>query len=248
MRLTEFNTELPSWLYNNISKRCEYCGAHIADDGPYTQRYCINPRCYGHMMQRIDKLAKRFQINGFGPKAALSYCRSHGTQNHLEILKDWFPDSKPSVYLWEVGELAMIYSLGPNEWKTIALGYSSFNDMFTQNVNLPALVQANRDYLLYCETFFSVKAPLARRVVNVMITGSVSGFSNRDMFIEGVNMTFGKFIQTVNVGKRKTNVDYLITEPGTQDNSKYRDAIKYGIPIVSPTEYLYILKGMLNEA
>lgn len=252
MRLTECNTEMPAWLYDNINKRCPHCGAHICDDGPVvngvmqlTQRYCINPRCPGHMAHKMDILAKRFGVKGFGPETALSLCKVNKYQNHLEILKKWFPDSKPKVHLWEVGDLAMIYGFG-GSWKELVLGYSSFEEFFKTATMIPEAIRCNEEYLLYCEQFFEVKPPLSKNVVNIMMTGSINGFSNRAQFVEAVNLTFGKYVQVIDVGKRVRGVSYLVKEQGTVDHSKSDLANANGIPIVTPIEFLTKIGEMVT--
>lgn len=245
MRLTVNNTSMPKWLFDNINKYCPHCGAHLCDDGPtddngimlLTQRYCINPRCPGHMAHKMNILAKRFNVKNFGPETALSLCKMNNYQNHLEILKKWFPNEKPKVHLWEVGEMAMIYGYAGG-WKEIVLGRKSFQDYFDNTPMIPSAIHVNKEYLMYCEKFFDVKPPLSKNVINIMMTGSIQGFTNRAMFVEAVNTTFGKYVQVVDVGKRVRGVSYLVKETGTVDHSKSDLARANGIPIVTPTEFL----------
>lgn len=244
---TEYNTSLPSWLADNINKRCPYCGAHIVDNELLTQRYCINQKCYGHMSRKMDILAKRFNIKGFGPASALSYCNLFKPENHLEILRSWFPNEKPLVELWEAGDMSMIYGYGPGEWKNMALGFKSFNDMIDNGTDITPTIYANRAYLNYCEGFFRIKEPFSRRIINVMITGSVTGFSNREQYIQSVNKTFGKYIQTIQVGKRASGVSFLISEQGVVGSSKTEVALRNGIPIITPIEYVKYLGNLLSE-
>lgn len=244
MGLTAYNTDMPAWLFDNINKMCPHCGAHLMDDGPVvngvlqlTQRYCINPHCPGHLAHRMDILAKRFGVKGFGPETALSLCKAYKYKNHLEILKKWFPDSKPKVHLWEVGDMSMIYGFS-GSWKELVMGYHSFEEFFRMAMMIPPAIQYNKDYLFYCEKFFDIKEPLSKNVINIMMTGSISGFSNRSQFVEAINMTFGKYVQVIDVGKRIRNVSYLVKEEGTVDHSKSDLARAHDIPIVTPMEFL----------
>jgi hypothetical protein len=245
MVLTEYNKSIPDWLYENINKQCPYCGAHIADDGPdgnngqllLTQRYCINPSCPGHLQHRIDILAKRFNVKGFGPETGLSFAKSYHYKNHLQILQVWFPDYKPKIHLWEVGDLSMIYGLS-GTWKEYTMGYRSFQEMFDNADYLPRIIRANKNYLFYCETFFDIKAPLSKDVVNIMISGSIDNFSNRKQFVETMNDTFGKWVQIIDVKKRISDVACLVKEPYSSDHEKTSLAESNGIPILSSREFI----------
>ena len=71
-----------------------------------------------------------------------------------------------------------------------------------------------------------------------MITGSVRGFSNRNHFVDYLNDKYGKYVQTIQVGKRLSNVDYLIMDsPDSVVHPKYETAMRAGIPILSSEEY-----------
>lgn len=253
-KLTEYNTDLPDWLLRNINKVCPYCGANICDSGPfdnygnmtYTQRFCINPKCPGHMSHKIDILAKRFNIKNFGPETALSLCRLNHYDNHLEALKFWFPEEKPYVHLWEVADMAMLYGYS-GSWRDMLLGCKDFEEFFATKTNLPPVISANKDYLIYCQSFFRIKPPLSVNVINVMMTGSINGYSNRAQFIAAINETFGKYVQVIDVGKRVRGVSFLIKEEGTVDHSKSALAMSSGIPIVTPITFLQYVANKVKE-
>ena len=70
--LTINHHDLPNWLLDNLNKYCPECKAPLFDAGPedefgntqYTQRYCANPYCPGHMAEKISYLATYLKIPG----------------------------------------------------------------------------------------------------------------------------------------------------------------------------------------
>lgn len=254
MEMTSANPFIPEWLRSNINTECPYCGGPIVDDGPIgnngvmllTQRFCANSLCPGHMAHKIDILAKKFGVKGFGPETALSLCKSYKFRNHLEVLKIWFPDKKPLVHLWEVGDMAMLYGYS-GSWRDLLLGYKDFTDFFENSTEIPPLIQANKNYLLYCQSYFDLKKPLSKNVIYVMMTGSIQGYSNRAKFIAAINDTFGSYVQVIDVGKRARNVHFLIKEEGSVDHSKSDLAMRNGIQIITPKDFLKVIASIVKE-
>lgn len=244
MTLTINNKEMPRWLYDNINHTCPYCSFSLVDDGPngqYTQRWCSNPACPGHLSNRMVILAKRLGVKGVGFHTALTFVQQHHLNNHLQILPIWFPSFKPTVDLWEVGDLAMVYGFS-GSWKELTLGKSSFQDFFETASDIPTILMQNRNYLLYCEGFFNVKPALSAKVVYIMMTGSIQGYSNRGDFIRALNSYYGSYIQVIDVGKRVRGVSFLIKEDYTVDHSKSDLARRNNIPIVTPRQFVaYII-------
>lgn len=245
--LTQSNPNIPEWLRENINTSCPYCGTPLFDNDILTQRFCPNPSCPGHLAQRCDTICKYFNIKNVGPATALSMIKSKSLQNTYEFIREVFKGEKPEVELWEVAKLGGIYGID-TKFRELLIGYSSFEEYFDTDPNVHPIMAEDRDYLIYGQQFFKIKRPLSKRVINVMMTGSIDGFTNRKDFIRKCNDTFGHRLQVIEVGKRATNVQYLIKEKTTVDHSKSALALKHGIPIVTPMEFLYLVKEVyLNE-
>lgn len=242
--ITHRNDDIPLWLKDNMLTYCPYCKAPLVDSGvtnddgvmQLTQRYCPNPYCNGHMAVRIVNLAKMFNVQGIGAETSRSIILEHGLKSHLEIIPIWFKE-KPEVYLWEVAKAAQIYGYD-KKWQEEFDGYGSMDDYFTNCKRKLSIALVNKDYLKYAESFFSVKPPLAKQVIKVMISGSIDKFNNKQDFIDFINRTAGRYVQVRMVGKRKNDVDCLIKEPWSADHSKTEVALKNNIPILTSQEFL----------
>lgn len=75
-----------------------------------------------------------------------------------------------------------------------------------------------------------------------MLTGSFDGYRARADYIATMNAKYGEYIELVDIGKRKLDVDFLIKEPWTSDHEKSAIAEAYGIPVVSPAQMEELLK------
>lgn len=253
-QLTKYNHNIPDWLFPHMQKECTACGAPIVDAGNpdwtgkliLTQRYCPNPYCPKHMAMRIVNVASYLGAQGYGPATCESMVHMYNLKNHLEAIPYIVQGEKPTVHLWEVGVMAQIYGLG-NKWKEILLGYSSFEDFFANADFIPYGLDTYRDYLINAQNYFNIKAPLSKRVIRIMISGSINGFSNKHEFVPWLNDRIGKYLQVMEVGKRKSNVDFLVKEPTSVDHAKTALALEVGIPIVSSSEFLQVILAMIKN-
>lgn len=242
-----YRTDLPDWVRENMQMECPYCGSLILDNsdtGVTTARWCANKRCPGHMQHKMVYVANYFHVKNFGPKTAHRYIVAHKCKNHLEIVADWFQGKKPLVTLADVAVLACIDGYGSTQANKELSQYGSFNAYFANLVGANPLLRQNMDWLLECESYFTVKPPLAARQMLVMGTGSFNGFSSRDEYFAAINNAFGQFIHVIQTGKRKTGVSYLIKERNAVDHSKSQVARECGIPIVTPLEFFEIMKSL----
>lgn len=253
MNISMYRSDLPDWVKDNMQMTCSYCGALIADNsdtGVTTARWCVNPRCPGHMQHKIKYVADFFHVKNFGPKAALSYIRNHKCTNHLEILKEWYTGEKPLVTLAEVAELACIEGYGSTQATQELNVYISFEDYFSEPRRVNPILAPHKDFLIECSKYFNLKPPLAARKMLVMGTGSFHNYNNREEFFSTINDAYGQYVQVIQTGKRKTGVSYLIKELDAVDHAKSQIAKECGIPIVTPSQFVAIIASMcpyINE-
>ena len=77
-----------------------------------------------------------------------------------------------------------------------------------------------------------------------MVTGAFNNYRNRNDFITDINNAFGDKFHVINVGKRKTNVDFLIKEIDAPDKSKTTMAEQNGIKVITPAEFYALMKHL----
>lgn len=249
MQFTEFNSDIPSWVKEHMLLKCNYCGSYIVDNGnenpdhEITARRCANPNCPGHMQYKVAYLAKHFGIDGIGPATALDMIKTYSFKSHLDAIPIWFTKSKPVERLGTIADLACIEGYGTTKATRDLNCFQSFTDYFNSGREIDKVLWSNREHLKSAESHFTIAPPLARNKINVMMTGSFNGFSNRKDYLTEINNIFGEAVQVVDVGKRKTGVQYLIREHNAVDRSKTALARELGIPIVTPQEFIDILIG-----
>lgn len=253
MILTFDNTNIPDWLKPNMKMFCD-CGGVMVDDGPIdwdgtmklTQRWCSNPICPYHMAEKIQLLAKYFDVVGVGPETALSLAKGYHFRNHLQALEFWLP-VKPEVYLYEVAELSYIYGV-ESKWKDWLAGYNSFDSYFREDPHPAPVAVANRAYLEECATYFRIKTDtINRSVLRVMLTGSMHGFSSRGEFLACINETYKDYFRVEDNKKTIRGTFCLIKEPESVDYSKTQIALNNDIPIYTSSKFLKLLEMMKEE-
>jgi hypothetical protein len=75
------------------------------------------------------------------------------------------------------------------------------------------------------------------------MSGSFDAYRARADFVADMNRKYGNIVQLVDVGKRKTEVSYLVKENHATDHEKSAIAAANGIKIVTPTALEEILAG-----
>lgn len=253
MKITYYNEDIPKWLKPHMNMFCK-CGAPMADDGPVgydgvmklTQRYCMDPTCPYHMAEKIQALAKYFNISGVGPETGLELAKCYKMQNHLEALRIWFNDP-PEVYLYEVAELSYVYGV-KGQWKDLLAGYTSFEEFYANEYNIPDFAFLNQKYLMQCEKFFRIRQDkIQTAVLRVMITGSIHGFSSRQEFLAAINERYKDYFRIEDNKKTVRDTYCLIKEPESVDYSKTQIAVSHGIPVMSSQYFLALLEAMKGE-
>lgn len=244
MVISMFREDLPEWVKNSMQMTCTYCKSYLMDNsdtGVTTARWCCNPACPGHMSHRMKLVADFFHVKNFGPATALKYIKAHKCSNHLEILKEWYPEEKPLVSLSDVAVLACIEGYGDTQARKELNSYASFSSYFANCLSTDNFLYKYKDYLLDCEKYFNIKPPLSLNKILVMGTGSFHGYNNRDEYFSELNDAFGQYVQIIQTGKRKTGVSYLIKEKDAVDHSKSQIAKEQRIPIITPREFFELL-------
>lgn len=225
--------DIPLWLAPYIPTKCE-CGGEIYNNPDLTRRVCTNPKCRNHMAYKVVELAKFFNVKGMGPASARDLIISHQLEYHLDALK-YLINGTPSVTLWEVAHLAMIEG-HDKDMRPFCQGYASFKDVYSSGQELPFWFMMAEDTLKKAETYFKVKQPLSKVVLNVMMTGELHGYPSRAMFLDKLNKKYGMLVQFVDVGVRKTGVWCLIRETDAAFHNKTKIAIEKKIPIFTPKQ------------
>jgi hypothetical protein len=246
MVVSMYRTDLPEWVMNNMKMLCPYCGAFLVDNsdtGVTTARWCCNPKCPGHMMHKAKVLGDYFGVKGFGPRTALGIIKAKRFQSHFDFIPHWFGDKKPLASLPDIATLCCIEDYGQTTANKELGHYSSFEEYFSTCLYPNQLLVEHKDELLYGEKLFTIKPPVSARKMYVMGTGSFHGYNSRDDFFRLINDAYGMYINVIQTGKRKTGISYLIKEYDAVDHSKSRIAREYGIPVVTPAEFLSIIEG-----
>lgn len=232
--------EIAEWLKPLLNTECPYCHSPIVNNENLTDRYCSNPKCPGHMSYKISEMATRLGIKGIGPATALSFIEQFQLPFHFCYLPILIAD-KPKLYLWQVGELCLIKGF-QKRWQDLCYGKTTMEEV-CDDPYAPGEIKQNRAMLIAAESYFEVLKPLTGERIYVMMTGSFDGYRSRKDFLADMNTLYGHVIQLVDVGKRKTGVDYLIKETWTSDHEKSAIAKANNIPIITPAQMREILKG-----
>lgn len=245
IRITKSREDLPQWVRDNIMGTCQYCGSFVLDNDILTARWCANPQCPGHMAYKIVEMAKFFEIKGIGPANARKMVRDLQFKSQFEVVPIWFDKQKPFASLVDIALMACIDGYGQAAANNELSQYGTFEQYFATAQPNPLLLPY-KNLLIDAQKYFTLKKPLAAQKIYVMGTGSFHGFTSRDEYFRLINNKFGDYIHVIQTGRRKTGISYLIKERDTADHSKSAIAQQYNIPVVTPGEFISILRSMFN--
>lgn len=240
--------EIAPWLEEHINKNCPYCGAPIVNNQLLTDRFCSNEKCPEHMAQKIVVLAKRLDVKNFGIASAREAVRLYKFQLHTQIIPHWFKE-KPSLYLHEVGEICLIKG-HQKKWRQYCEGHDTMLQVL-RSPRTPPEIRKQGVLLICTAAMCNIKPRLLGKRLNVMLSGSFDGYRSRSDFVAEMNRKYGDVVQLVDVGKRKTEVAFLIKEAHATDHEKSAIANAMGITIITPKAFnekleayrSYILEG-----
>lgn len=245
MRITKYReSELPSWVWDNILKICPHCNSMIVENDTMTARWCSNPRCPEHMSYKVVEICSFFGVKGMGPATAKDWIVTRNLKSHFDIIPLLF-DTKPKVSLADIATLACIEGYGSIQAEKELPQMRSFEEYFEMGNPNPLLLPY-KDMLCAAQQYFDIKKPVSKRKLYVMATGSFHNFNNRDAFFSFVNQHFGSYVHVIQTGKRKTGVSFLIKEDDAVDHSKSQIARENNIPIVTPMRFIAILLEAFN--
>lgn len=248
MIASALRTDVPDWVMANWLTTCPYCHAYIMDNsdtGVTTSRWCVNPGCPKHLSYRAKDLADFFGIKGVGPATLYNSITLHHYKSHFEFIPVWFKGEKPVVSLPEIAIMASIEGYGAPSANKELSAYASFEQYFSICSSVNPLLLKNKDLLIDAQRYFVIKPPMSARKIYVMGTGSFHGYSSRDEYFRILNDKYGKYVNVIQTGKRKTGISYLLKEKDAVDHSKSQIARDNGIPIVSPSEFIDILCSLV---
>lgn len=230
--------EVAEWLKPYIQTTCPYCHSPIINNDNLTDRYCSNPSCPGHMAYKVSALATRFGAKGIGPATALAMIEAVKFPYHVCYLPTFLPE-KPKLYLWQIGEIAMIKGY-QNRWKDFAEGCDTMEQV-CQKATVPQIIKDQLPLLQAAERECITIPRLTGIKIPVMLSGSFDGYAARRDWVAAMNAKYGDVFELVDVGTRKLDVQYLIKESWATDHTKSAIAKDYSIPIVTPKEMEEIL-------
>lgn len=249
---------LPNWLAKALLANCPICGSSMInyynDDYRCTNRKCSNESCSGFVAQKGAFMFAKLGIKGIGYATCLDRARLGDCNNHLKLLSVF--SHKPTIDLATFLRI-MCFEGVDSEWDTIcnSLGLYTLEELFEKyNGKHLQLLIKNKDLLYDSLQYVTLKerpakrSTVTRKYLNIMITGTPTGYDTKEDFIDKLNAVLnGEIVILHQKTKRQSGVDYLIREPGSSTRGKLEAAIKGGIPIITSQEFVQILVNNITE-
>ncbi len=140
-------------VLQEIPETCE-CGAEIMFTDTTRQIFCSNPRCTYKIASRLEKMAKEMNVDGFGEKNCIKFCKAYkmispfqifrlNNRNDLDyigvsavrkIMDDICNPDRRKVKLWEIVKYCGIPDIDGDAAKIFS-GYSSMQEAYSDIEN-----------------------------------------------------------------------------------------------------------------
>lgn len=140
-------------VLQEIPEICE-CGAEIMFTDTTRQIFCSNPRCTYKIASRLEKMAKEMNVDGFGEKNCIKFCKAYkmispfqifrlNNRNDLDyigvsavrkIMDDICNPDRRKVKLWEIVKYCGIPDIDGDAAKIFS-GYSSMQEAYSDIEN-----------------------------------------------------------------------------------------------------------------
>lgn len=137
------------YVLQDIPEKCE-CGAEIEFTDNARQIFCSNPRCIYKVAARLEKMAKEMNVDGFGEKNCIKFCKAYKMISPFQIFRlnnrrdldnigvaaarqkmaDICDEEKRKVRLWEIVKYCGIPDIDGDAAKIFS-GYNTMTEAYT---------------------------------------------------------------------------------------------------------------------
>lgn len=247
--ITSNDELIPEWLSSNINIECPYCGAPIENGyniyDECTRRRCSNKQCVKMIGERIGEMCTLLGYAGVKGGIGLQYASTHNLSSHFEAIPLLYKEEKPKVSLAMFLRCACIYGIN-TEFDNIAGTYSTVEELLNnyKGKHLSTLLKY-KDLLLSGEKYFEIVG--AKKLEkkydtlvtgDIVITGVIPGFADRDKFVYYVNALYkGLVMFGYSRSKRKTGLYCCIAEDKGSMTGKIQEARAGGYPVYTVAEF-----------
>jgi len=247
---------LPKWLTDELSGYCD-CGSPIENEynhrNEITSSRCTNKQCPYVMAQKIKSMCKDILgMKGIGATTALNLVKEKSLSCHFDAIPILCKE-KPRVSLYNLLRMCFIEGIDTG-WKNVVEDNETVDELFSKyQGKYRRVLLYNEELIRKGEKVFSLiqrnKFELDAVVTGtVMISGNIRGFNERNDFIRSINYASrGSIRIAVSESKRKTGIMALIQEKDTPNRGKAQTALACGIPIMSPSEFMLHVCGLLRS-
>jgi hypothetical protein len=256
------NTDMvPMRLAKDLQWYC-VCGSPLLYSDNLKHVRCYNNACPEHLSERANIIFKDLGFKSLGPSFAKDLIRYTQCSNVLEIfnlekIADYpykdvkynafikYMSSEPTIEYWKLFYYLFIPGL-KTEWLKI-VGTSITVDEVAAKDTPAKLTHAEWTvaklyfkYIKDIEKYFNIQYNYSNKIIEVSITGSIRGVSNRNNFIPLMNSKYGKDYTLKQVGA-KQSADFLVTDSDMRGHKKYEAALKGGVPILTSAQFEALL-------
>lgn len=259
--------KVPMRLAKDLQWYCK-CGKPLLYSDNLKHIRCSNHSCPEHLSERANLIFKDLGFKSLGPAFAKDLIYYTKCTNVLEIfnlekIKDYpnkdakydafvkYMLSKPAIEYWKLFYYLFVPGL-KTEWLKI-VGTSLTVEEVAKKSRPDKLNQAewlvaklSFKYIKDIEKYFDIQYNYSNKIIEVSITGSIAGMSNRNNFIPVMNARYGKDYTLKQVGA-KQSADFLVTDSDMRGHKKYEAARKGGVPILTSVQFEELLKHKAIE-
>ena len=262
---------LPYYAAEELPWDCEVCGNPIVYNEALTVAKCINPNCKGRMAAYAAAIAADLGYKYIGYNTLLKTFEKYDLKTYLDVFSKEFLNNIPAG-TDRVVDLLKKYTATPvlrpfyvlfkylfvpgmqSEWEDVVGTAHKIEDVSLENLparysNLTRKALKLKLPLLHkIEYLFKFVYRRSQSVIEIMITGPVESFPNKEAFITYLNREFGDYHTFKQVGKKKSSHICICDSYGADgrpfsSTPKYRTACECNIPILFSKEFIAILKN-----
>lgn len=229
-----------------------------------TSAKCSNPFCPGHLAQRANAVFKALNYKGLGEVFAQDLIIQYHLKHHLDIFNKDFVEALPnsndkntlfknyvktpvSIDFYKIFTFLYIPHI-QEQWYSIVGNATTLEQVYNRNKpdNLTkvqwVIIQNNLKKLNQILYLFNIRYQRAISTLEIMITGGVENFNNKDEFINYLNVNFGDKFNFKQVGVKKSS-HICICDSISSNSRKYKVAKMSGIPVTTSDNLINLLRN-----
>ncbi len=247
---------IPDWLKNELDEFCPFCGSkyevgYSPNGKRVTRHFCPNKKCPATISMKLVFVWDLLKVTGIKYGKSMELVKRKNIKYHLDAIP-LVLENKPNIDIVTFMRLTCIYGID-SSWDSLCKDKESLEDILKLPICEKNLTIEDKEDILRSFNYFNVKFKEKKEnksivVMTIMMTGDIMNLPNRELLVIALNKKYNGLLDLrYSKSIRRTGITALVKEEQSNTTGKVNIAKEYGIPIMTPEEFIIFVDKRINE-